>query len=97
MGMLTGLVFKDLRCWQLHPHRALLDTALACMQTCAEKSQPLLFAGVAATHGILIKGGEALERACHVRTVVFDKTGTLTAGRPHVVDLRVFHSQVCVG
>lgn len=51
-------------------------------------------AGVAASQGILIKGGDALERACKVKVVAFDKTGTLTAGKPHVVDWRVFHGQV---
>ena len=37
--------------------------------------------------GVLIKGGEALQRAADVSVVVLDKTGTITAGRPSVVSL----------
>jgi Cu+-exporting ATPase len=40
--------------------------------------------GRGAELGILIKGGEALERSERLRTVVFDKTGTITEGRPAV-------------
>jgi heavy metal translocating P-type ATPase len=43
----------------------------------------------AAKHGILIKGGLALETMAHVRSLVIDKTGTLTHGRARVESIRV--------
>jgi len=43
--------------------------------------------GKGAELGLLIKGGEALERAGHVDTVILDKTGTVTTGRPVVTDV----------
>ncbi|WP_456473892.1 heavy metal translocating P-type ATPase [Candidatus Pyrohabitans sp.] len=46
--------------------------------------------GRGAEQGILIRNGEALEKAMKVTTVIFDKTGTLTRGKPEVTDLMVF-------
>ncbi len=37
--------------------------------------------GLASTRGIIIKGGDVIERFAHVETIVFDKTGTLTTGQ----------------
>jgi Cu+-exporting ATPase len=50
---------------------------------------PIVFmgSGKAAEHGILFKGGEYLEIASKVQTIVFDKTGTLTEGKPSVTDI----------
>jgi Cu+-exporting ATPase len=45
--------------------------------------------GRGATFGLLIKGGEALQRLEKVDTVVLDKTGTITTGRPEVTDVHL--------
>ncbi|SFM79471.1 heavy metal translocating P-type ATPase [Methanolobus profundi] len=45
--------------------------------------------GKGAENGILIKGGEALERTLKIDTIVFDKTGTLTKGKPELTDIMI--------
>ncbi len=46
--------------------------------------------GKAAEYGVLIRNGEALQKASRIDTVVLDKTGTVTEGRPTVVDIVSF-------
>lgn len=46
--------------------------------------------GNGAKNGVLIKGGEVMDRFSKVDTIVFDKTGTLTRGKPSVTDIKAF-------
>ena len=48
--------------------------------------------GNGAKNGILIKGGDVMDRFSKVDTLVFDKTGTLTKGKPEVTDIKVFNN-----
>lgn len=45
----------------------------------------------AATHGIIVKTGQAMERLAAVKTIGFDKTGTLTRGQPQVDKITTFN------
>lgn len=46
--------------------------------------------GNGAKNGVLVKGGEVMDRLAKVNAVVFDKTGTLTKGKPEVTDIKTF-------
>jgi heavy metal translocating P-type ATPase len=83
--------------WALGPAPALpmalvvavtvLIIACPCAMGLATPTSIMVGSGRGADHGILFRGGDALQALATVDVVVLDKTGTLTAGRPELTDL----------
>lgn len=87
MSIAVYLITRDL-------HLSITFLVIACPGALVIGAPVSNVAGIGngAKNGVLIKGGDVMDRFSKVDTLVFDKTGTLTKGKPEVTDIKVFNN-----
>ncbi|MGI5997646.1 MAG: heavy metal translocating P-type ATPase [Lutispora sp.] len=89
--VLAALVFIITRDVEL----ALTLLVIACPGALVISTPVSIVAGIGngARHGVLMKGGEVIEKLGTAKVLAFDKTGTLTVGKPKVTKIKAFHGE----
>ena len=90
VALLPPLLFSG--DWQTWIYKGLTLLLIGCPCALVISTPAAITSGLAAAarHGVLIKGGAALERLSGVRALAFDKTGTLTEGKPRITRILSF-------
>ncbi|MCK9286341.1 MAG: cation-translocating P-type ATPase [Sphaerochaetaceae bacterium] len=85
LAVIVGLISQDIRL-------ALTFLVISCPGALVISVPVSIVAGIGngAHHGVLIKGGEVMEKIGTLKAIAFDKTGTLTEGTPSVVGIKTF-------
>ncbi len=73
---------------------AVLVISCPCAMGLATPTALVVGIGRAAKFGIILKGGEALEKAYKIKAIIFDKTGTLTEGKPVVTNFQMLRTDI---